>query len=68
MEFYINMLVLSRKKSETIRLGDQIEITIIRVAGDRVRLGIKAPEHLVILRRELSGAPEETETDTSEAA
>ncbi|MFO0916176.1 MAG: carbon storage regulator [Pirellulales bacterium] len=48
------MLVLSRKKSETIRLGDEIEITIIRVAGDRVRLGIKAPEHLVILRRELS--------------
>jgi carbon storage regulator len=47
------MLVLSRKKNETICLGEHIEITIIRVAGDRVRLGIKAPEHMVILRREL---------------
>ncbi len=47
------MLVLSRKESEKIRLGDDIIITIVRVAGDKVRLGIEAPSHVPVLRREL---------------
>ena len=47
------MLVLSRKESERIRLGDSIVVTIIRVSGDKVRLGIEAPPDVLVLRDEL---------------
>ena len=47
------MLVLSRKESQKIRLGDSIVITVVRVAGDKVRLGIEAPRDMVVLRDEL---------------
>ena len=47
------MLVLSRRTSERIRLGDSIVVTVIRVAGDRVRLGIDAPSDVLVLRDEL---------------
>jgi len=54
------MLVLSRKESEKIRLGDDIIITVVRVAGDKVRLGIEAPNHVPVLRRELKRHDSET--------
>lgn len=47
------MLVLSRKESERIRLGDSIVLTIIRVSGDKVRVGIEAPADMLVLREEL---------------
>ena len=47
------MLVLSRKECERIRLGDSIVITVVRVAGDKVRLGIEAPPDVLVLRDEL---------------
>jgi carbon storage regulator len=47
------MLVLSRKESQRVRLGESIVLTIVRVSGDRVRLGIEAPNDIVILRDEL---------------
>lgn len=47
------MLVLSRKESQKVRLGDNIVLTIVRVSGDKVRLGIEAPGDLLILREEL---------------
>jgi len=47
------MLVLSRKESERIRLGDSIIVTVVRVAGDKVRLGIEAPPDVLVLRDEL---------------
>ena len=47
------MLVLSRKQAERIKLGDSIVITVVRVSGDNVRLGIEAPPHVVVLRDEL---------------
>ena len=47
------MLVLSRKETERIRLGDSIVLTIVRVSGDKVRLGIEAPPDVVVLREEL---------------
>ena len=47
------MLVLSRKESEKIMLGDSIVLTIVRVSGDRVRVGIEAPSDMLILRKEL---------------
>ena len=47
------MLVLSRKPGETIRIGDDIAITLVGVKGGRVRIGIEAPEHTRALRAEL---------------
>lgn len=47
------MLVLSRKESERIRLGDSIVLTVVRVSGDKVRLGIEAPPNVLVLRDEL---------------
>ncbi|MHB1033340.1 MAG: carbon storage regulator [Pirellulales bacterium] len=47
------MLVLSRKESERIKLGDSIIVTVVRVDRDRVRLGIEAPSDIVVLRAEL---------------
>lgn len=53
------MLVLSRKESERIRLGDSITVTVVRVAGDKVRLGIDAPPHILVLREELDAPARE---------
>ncbi|MCA9203615.1 MAG: carbon storage regulator [Planctomycetales bacterium] len=47
------MLVLSRKETERIRLGDSIVVTVIRVCNDKVRLGIEAPPDVLVLREEL---------------
>jgi carbon storage regulator len=47
------MLVLSRRQSERIKLGDSIVLTVIRVSGERVRLGIEAPPDVLVLREEL---------------
>ena len=47
------MLVLSRKEAERIRLGDSIIVTVVRVSGDKVRLGIEAPANVLVLRDEL---------------
>jgi len=47
------MLVLSRRESERLRLGDSIVLTIVRINGDKVRLGIEAPADMLILREEL---------------
>ncbi len=47
------MLVLSRRESERIKLGDDVTITVLKVSGDRVRLGIDAPADLIVLRNEL---------------
>lgn len=47
------MLVLSRKKDQTIIIGDNIELTIIDIQGDQVRLGINAPKNVSIYCKEL---------------
>jgi carbon storage regulator len=47
------MLVLSRRENERIRLGESIVITVVRLSGDKVRLGIEAPPDVVVLREEL---------------
>jgi carbon storage regulator len=47
------MLVLSRKESQRIRLGDSIVITIVKISGDKVRVGIDAPADVLVLRDEL---------------
>jgi carbon storage regulator len=53
------MLVLSRKKLESIVIGDmQIEITVVEIRGDKVKLGIVAPESIPVHRREVYEAIE----------
>lgn len=52
------MLVLRRRKNESILIGDDIRITILETAGDGVRLAIDAPRNISILREELSHAEE----------
>lgn len=47
------MLVLSRKINERIKIGDNIEIVVVSIAGDQVRLGIEAPKDVKILRNEV---------------
>lgn len=48
------MLVLSRKKDQSIAIGEDIELTVLSVKGNTVRLGIKAPDEVRILRTEIS--------------
>jgi len=50
------MLVLSRQRDETIVIGDDIEITIVDVRGDKVRLGINAPRSVPVHRKEIYDA------------
>ena len=47
------MLVLSRKEEQTIQIGDDIRITILRIKGNGVRVGIEAPDQVRIIRGEL---------------
>lgn len=47
------MLILSRKTGEAIQIGDDIEIRIVSLKGDQVKLGIDAPKHVDIYRKEI---------------
>src|SRR2546426_73976 len=47
------MLVLSRQRDETIMIGDDVEITIVDIRGDKVRIGITAPAHIPVHRKEV---------------
>ena len=47
------MLVLSRQRDESIMIGDDVEITIVDVRGEKVRLGINAPAHIPVHRKEV---------------
>jgi len=50
------MLVLSRKKNESIIINDNITVTVIEIRGDKVRLGIEAPKDVTVHRREVYDA------------
>ncbi len=47
------MLVLSRKKDESIIINDHIRVTVVEIRGDKVRLGIDAPKDVTVHRREV---------------
>jgi carbon storage regulator len=47
------MLILTRKKDEAIRLGEDIRIVLVQIKGGQVRLGIECPSHMRVLREEL---------------
>lgn len=48
------MLVLSRKVDEKILIGNSVEVTVLRVDGDKVRLGVTAPSHIPVHREEIA--------------
>ena len=50
------MLVLSRQRDETIMIGDDIEVTVVDIRGDKVRLGITAPKEISVHRKEVYDA------------
>ncbi|HZZ73664.1 MAG TPA: carbon storage regulator CsrA [Pirellulales bacterium] len=50
------MLVLSRKKNESIIINDQITIVVVEIRGDKVRLGVEAPKEVPVHRREVYDA------------
>src|SRR6202035_2976626 len=47
------MLVLSRQRDETIMIGDDVEVTVVDIRGDKVRLGINAPKTIPVHRKEI---------------
>ncbi len=47
------MLILTRKKDEAIRLGEDIRIVLVQIKGGQVRIGIECPSHVRVLREEL---------------
>ena len=60
------MLVLSRKSEQSIQIGDNIRVTILRVKGNRVRVGVEAPEQVHIMRGELEQIARGWDDATSE--
>ena len=71
------MLVLTRKANQSIMIGDDIEVSVRSVLGEKVRLGIQAPRHVPVFRREVfleiqaqdlearDGSPEALEADST---
>ena len=47
------MLVLSRQRDETIMIGDDVQVTVVDIRGEKVRLGISAPPHIPVHRKEV---------------
>ncbi len=55
------MLVLTRKTNQSIVIGDNIEITVLSVSGDKVRIGIEAPRDISVFRREVLDSADGTD-------
>lgn len=53
------MLVLSRRANERIQIGDEVTVTVVRIADGVVRLGIEAPGHVSVVRLELQEPADE---------
>lgn len=66
------MLVLTRKVEESILIGDDVEIMVLGVSGDKVRIGINAPREIEVFRKEVRDERDESaqanETDSSNGA
>jgi carbon storage regulator len=60
------MLVLSRKKNESIVINDDITIVVVEIRGDKVRLGVEAPKEVPVHRREVFDAIHRNEVGTAE--
>ena len=47
------MLVVSRCKGESLMIGDEIEVQVVEIRGDKIRLGVNCPQHVSVHRREI---------------
>ncbi|MGA9230669.1 MAG: carbon storage regulator CsrA [Exiguobacterium oxidotolerans] len=59
------MLVLKRKTGEAIQIGDDIELTVLAIEGDQIKLGIEAPRHIDIHRKEIYLAIQDENAEAS---
>jgi carbon storage regulator len=57
------VLVLTRKSNQSIMIGDDIEISVLAVMGEKVRIGIEAPRSVPVFRREVYVEIQETDDD-----
>jgi len=62
------MLVLSRKKNESIVINDDISIVVVEIRGDKVRLGVEAPKEVPVHRREVYDAIKRAEQESEKSA
>ena len=62
------MLVLTRKSNQSIMIGDEIEVSVLSVMGDKVRIGIQAPRVVPVFRREVYLEIQREESEASELA
>ena len=60
------MLVLTRKSNQSIMIGDDIEISVLAVMGEKVRIGIEAPRSVPVFRREVYVEIQEDQDDASD--
>ena len=61
------MLVLSRKKNESIVINDDITIVVVEIRGDKVRLGVEAPKEVPVHRREVFEAIRRSEEEAAKS-
>jgi carbon storage regulator len=62
------MLILSRKVGESVTIGDDINVTVVALNGNQIRLGISAPRHVRVLRQEILQAMQEENRAAANAA
>jgi carbon storage regulator len=61
------MLILTRKLNETIMIGDKIEISVVEIKGDHVKLGIEAPKNVKVYRQEVYAAIQKENIEAAQA-
>ncbi len=64
----LQMLVLSRKPGEKIFIGNDITLTIVKIDGNKVRLGLEAPQEVLILREEIAKKNQDQAAEAAEPA
>lgn len=62
------MLVIRRREGETLLIGDEVEIEILEVGATQVKLGIRAPKHVTVLRKEIRLTGEQNRAAAREAS
>ncbi|GAB7055704.1 MULTISPECIES: carbon storage regulator CsrA [Paenibacillus] len=62
------MLVLTRKKGESIMIGDQVELVVLGVEGETIKIGIKAPQNVEVYRKEVYLSIQESNREASNIA
>lgn len=61
------MLVLTRKKGESIMIGDQIEVIVLSTEGDTVKLGIQAPKQVQVYRKEIYASIQQSNREATQS-